>query len=108
MKHFLLIAALSLTTSVVFGQFAGYNTTHTKLTNYQGNVLLGNTLNPTVSPLDKLEVLGNIRATSTSPAGTGNILFNGGVLEMNSTTRDFKLRVNVTDRLTILNANGNV
>lgn len=106
MKRLLLTAALSITASVVFGQFISYaGGTHTKH-NLAGNVLIGSTA-ATVAPLDKLEVGGNIRAT-VGAAGTGNLLFAGGLLHMNSTTSNFSLRLNATDRLTILNSNGNV
>jgi len=97
--YIIFLSALS-----AYGQFTTYSVSsvnHTRHTN-AGNLLIGSTTQTTAA-LDKLEVVGNIRAS-------GNLLMGltsgTGLLHLNSTTNNFNLRLNTTDRLTILNSSG--
>jgi hypothetical protein len=63
----------------------------------QGFVSIGDNLTPT----ERLHVGGNILAT-------GNLIITTGLLQVNHATNNFKLRLNATDRITVLNASGNV
>jgi hypothetical protein len=103
------IFALScLMANSAFGQFQTYSvsgTNHSRHLN-SGNVVLGAT-NYSIAPADKLEVFGNIRATF-STTGTGGILFGGGLLHVNHPSNNLNIRLNSSDRFTILNSSGNV
>lgn len=86
-----------------FQTYTASSASHSRHTN-AGNVVLGAT-NYSTAPAEKLEVFGNIRATF-STTGTGNLLFGGGLLHVNHASNNFRLRLNSTDRITILNSNG--
>lgn len=106
MKNIALIIILLFGFNYVSAQFSTYSASsasHSRHTN-AGNVVIGAT-NYSIAPADKLEVFGNIRATF-STTGTGNLLFGGGLLHLNHASNNFRLRLNNTDRVTILNSNG--
>jgi hypothetical protein len=97
-----------LSTFSVFGQFQTYSVSGTNNTRHTnaGGVVVGAT-NYSIAPADKLEVFGNIRATF-STAGTGGILFGGGLLHVNHASNNLNIRLNTTDRFTIQNTTGNI
>lgn len=101
---FALLFLIYIPTKSTIAQFTTYSASsvnHSRHTNV-GNVLIGST-SQTTAPLDKLEVVGNIRAS-------GNLLFGAtagtGLFHVNSTSNNFTLRLNASNRMTVLNSNG--
>lgn len=98
-----ILILLIFSVKVAVGQWATYNTNHTRHTN-SGSVVIGSPSYSAV-PAEKLEVFGNVRVTFTS-IGTGNLFLGGGLLHVNHAGNNFSLRLNNTDRLTVMNSNG--
>lgn len=98
MKPRLLLLLFLCSTVVAKAQFATYATSHTKHTN-TGSVYIGSTTN-TTAPLDKLEVIGNVRGTQFNATS--------GIFNVPNTTSDLALRTNGTTRLLIDKTTGKI
>ena len=66
-----------------FSTFAVSSVNHTKHTNYSGNVIIG-TSSTTTAPLDKLEVIGNVRSSQFNAVNGSFNSLNATALAFNS------------------------